>query len=115
MTDAELQLRIRRGESFLVAADGQFLGILSSNRFLTESVMNEYGTYGSLYSSTSIFNKYCCYGSEYNPLSPFNRYSNTPPRIFLRGTLVGYLTINQYIGNGLDPHKLFDFIIANRL
>lgn len=65
MTDSELQIRIRRGESFLVADDGQFLGRLSSNRFMTESVMNEYGPFGSKYSSTSIFNVYSQYGSEY--------------------------------------------------
>lgn len=115
MTDAELQLRIRRGESFLVAADGQFLGILSSNKFQTESVMNEYGSYGSRYSSTSIFNKYGTYGSEYNTLSPFNRYSKTPPHIYVRGALVGYLSVNQFVNNRLDPHGLFDFIYRNGL
>lgn len=115
MTDAELQLRIRRGESFLVAADGQFLGILSSNKFQSESVMNEYGTYGSKYSSTSIFNKYCNYGSQYSQLSPFNQYTSTPPRIFLRGALVGYLSVNRFVNNRLDAHQLFDYIINNGL
>ena len=115
MTDSELQIRIRRGESFLVAADGQFLGMLSSNRYKTDSVMNEYGGYGSKYSSTSIFNTYSQYGSEYSQLSAFNPYTQTPPRIFLRGNLVGYLTANQYKPNSLDPHKLFDYIINNGL
>ena len=115
MTDAELHLRIRTGESFLVAADGQFLGILSSNKFQTESVMNEYGSYGSRYSSTSIFNQYGNYGNEYNTLSPFNKYSQTPPRIFLRGDLVGYLSVNQFVSNRLDPHGLFDFIFRQGL
>lgn len=115
MTDTELQLRIQRGESFLIAADGQFLGILSSNKFQTESVMNEYGLYGSRYSSTSIFNQYCKYGSEYNILSPYNRYSQTPPRIFIRGTLIGYLSANQFVNNRLDPHELFDYIYRQGL
>lgn len=115
MTDAEIQLRIRRKESFLVAADGQFLGQLTSNRYMSESVMNEYGSYGSQYSSTSIFNIYGTYGSEYNRLSPFNRYTNTPPSIYLRGVFVGYLTVNQFMNNRLDPHQLFDYIINNGL
>lgn len=115
MTDAELQLRIRRCESFLVAADGQFLGILSSNKYLTESIMNEYGSYGSKYSSTSIFNQYSRYGNQYDQLSPFNQYSQTPPRIFLRGNIVGYLSANRNLPNYLDPHKIFDFIYNNGL
>lgn len=115
MTEAELQIRIRRGESFLIAADGQFLGILSSQKFQTESVMNEYGSYGSSYSSTSIFNRYCNYGNEYNSLSPFNSYSHNPPRVFVRGSLIGYLTVNRFISNRIDPHELFDFILRQGL
>lgn len=52
MTDGEFEMRIRRQESFLLAQDGQFLGILSSNKYQTNSVMNEYGTYGSKYSAS---------------------------------------------------------------
>lgn len=115
MTDTELQLRIRRRESFLVAEDGQFLGQISSNRFMSESVMNEFGSYGSRYSSTSIFNIYGNYGSEYSSLSPFNQNSNTPPSIYLRGVHVGYLTVNHLMSNRLDPHDLFDYIKNNGL
>lgn len=115
MTELELSLRIRRAESFIVASDGQFLGQLSSNKFLTESVMNEYGSYGSRYSSTSIFNPYCPYGSIYSVLSPFNQYSNTPPLLYLRGLHVGYLSKNLYIPNRIDPNFLFDYIIKNGL
>lgn len=115
MTDSELQLRIRRRESFLVASDGQFLGQLSSNPYLSEGVMNQYGSFGSMYSSTSIFNKYSRYGSELSQLSPFNQYTQHPPRIFLRGELVGYLSVNLFVRNRLDPHSLFDFIANNGL
>lgn len=58
MTQNEFSIRLRRGESFLIAADGQYLGQLSLNRFLTDSLMNEYGPYGSRFLSTSIFNRY---------------------------------------------------------
>lgn len=115
MTESELNVRIRRRESFLVASDGQFLGQLSSNPYLFEGVKNQYGSFGSMYSSTSIFNKYGRYGSEYSQLSPFNQSTQHPPRIFLRGEFVGYLSVNQFVGNRLDPHKLFDYISNNRL
>ena len=54
MTQGEYKMRVRRQESFLLAQDGQFLGMLSSNKYQSDSVMNEYGSYGSKYSSTSI-------------------------------------------------------------
>lgn len=115
MTDGEFETRIRRQESFLLAQDGQFLGILSSNKYQTDSVMNEYGTYGSKYSSTSIFNQYSQYGSRYGFYSPFNPYTSTPPQIILKGQWVGLLTANTFLQNRLDPHQLFDWIYENGL
>ena len=91
------------------------LGILSSNKYQTDSVMNEYGTYGSKYSSTSIFNQYSQYGSRYGFYSPFNPYTSTPPQIILKGQWVGLLTANTFLQNRLDPHQLFDWIYDNGL
>lgn len=108
-------MRVRRQESFLLAQDGQFLGILTSNKYLSDSVMNEYGNYGSRYSSTSIFNKYGQYGSRYAFYSPFNPYTNTPPKIILRGMWVGLLSTNRFLQNALDPHQLIDWIINKGL
>ena len=65
MTQGEFEMRVRRQESFLLAQDGQFLGMLSSNKYQSDSVINKYGSYGSKYSSTSIFNQYGQYGSRY--------------------------------------------------
>lgn len=115
MTQGEYEMRVRRQESFLLAQDGQFLGLLSSDKYLPDSVMNEYGNYGNLYSSTSIFNQYGQYGSRYACYSPFNPYTSTPPKIILRGKWVGLLTTNSFLLNGLDPHQLIDWIIDNRL
>src|SRR5437867_2924771 len=42
----------------LVAADGQYLGLVTCNRFDTDGIFNRYGSYGSRYSSTRIWNKY---------------------------------------------------------
>lgn len=115
MTELELHRRMSRKESFLVAADNQFLGVLSSNKYMLESVTNEYGLYGSKYSSISIFNTYSVYGSQYNVLSPFNIYSKTPPRIILRGLLFGYLSVNRLFQNRIDPKELTTFIYNNGL
>lgn len=115
MSQNELRQRIMNGESFLVASNGQFLGQLSSNPYLSEGVMNQYGSFGSMYSSTSIFNKYSRYGSEYSILSPFNPYTSTPPLIYLHGRRVGYLSKNIYLQGCLDPDKLSEWITNNNL
>ena len=67
------------GPPAIVARDGQFLGVLSSNRYDPLSVSNPYGTFGSRYSTTSINNPYSPYGSRYSPLSPTNPYATSPP------------------------------------
>jgi hypothetical protein len=112
----QLLEKIRQGESFLVANDGQFLGKLSLNRYDTESISNPYGDYGSRYSNFSIYNPYGDYGSRYSSLSPFNPYSSTPPNIYLNGQFYGYLTKNRYMGtNSLDPENVILWMRSNNL
>lgn len=56
----------------LYAADGTYLGELSSNRYSLDSISNRYGIYGSPYSIDSINNKFGLYG----------RYRTQPIYIF---------------------------------
>ena len=79
--------------SFSVQADspilvdpetGKLLGNLNSNRFDPNSVSNEFGRYGSEYSSDSINNKFGRYGSEYSQSSPSNPYATGAPIIIER-------------------------------
>ena len=113
---SDIDIRIRRQESFIVANDGQFLGRLTLNKFNNESVSNEFCPYGSIYSSTSIFNQYSTYGSQYSALSPFSQYSTTPPRIYLRGVLWGVLTINNFSPmRKLNPYELNTWMSQNGL
>jgi hypothetical protein len=108
--------KIEQGESFLLANDGQYLGRLTMNKFDTESISNQYGSYGSKYRNTSIFNQYSSYGSAYSSLSPFNKYTSTPPIIYLRGRKHALLTKNKYLGtNNIDPDDLFTWMENNRL
>lgn len=110
MTAEELNRRQLRRETFLVGSDGVFLGLLSTNIYSADSISNPYGQYGSKYSTTSIWNPYGTYGSKYSSKSPFNQYTMNPPRIFLYGKPVGYLTINPYIKNSLSPEKLDEWM-----
>jgi len=75
----------------------EYLGCVNCSEFSTESILNEYGLYGSKYSATSIWNKYGTYGSKYSQYSPWNTYASNPPIIVDEdGGFYGYFTVNKY-------------------
>jgi hypothetical protein len=73
-----------------------FLGCLNCTSASSGSVCNEYGK-GSEYASESIWNEYGTYGSEYSQYSPWNSYSDSAPIIVDRdGKSYGYFSVNAY-------------------
>lgn len=82
-----------------------YLGKITSP-YDSDSIFNEYGTYGSEYSFTSIWNDYSTFGSEYSTYSPFNEYTSTPPMIIKDKRIIGYLTTNKYIQGAISPNLL---------
>lgn len=100
--------------SYLIAANDQFLGKITNNRLDQESILNEYGPFGSEYSNTSIFNQYSPYGSEYGQFSLNNPYSTQPPKLFLNGRLVGSVSANEYVPNRI-PTSSFLYNLKNNL
>lgn len=111
----DITARINRGESFIVANDGQFLGKLTLNTYDSESIFNPYGLYGSVYSATSIHNRYSTYGSPYSSLSPFNPFTFTPPVIYLRGSKAGFLSVNPYLNGSVNPNNINDWMKYNHI
>ena len=94
---------------YLYADDGTgtFLGEISSNKYDTDSIANEYGNYGSKYQTKSIFNQYGNYGSKYSQYSVFNEYATHPPKILdNNGKVVGYLTANKYIKDAISYEEM---------
>ena len=94
---------------YLYADDGTgtFLGEISSNKYATDSISNEYGKYGSKYQTKSIFNQYGTYGSKYSQYSVFNEYATHPPKILDKnGKIVGYLTANKYIKDAISYEEM---------
>ena len=91
------------GRIGLVAQDGNFLGLMSSDINHPNSVINP-NTYANCYSQT-IHNQYSQYGGQYGSYSPYNSYCSNPPVLFLIDTnqQLALLTQNQYIiTSGLD-------------
>ncbi|WP_312806546.1 hypothetical protein [Agrobacterium cavarae] len=105
--------RRARGEAFIEAADGTFLGSLNLNQYDQDSVFNQYGPYGSSYSPISIFNQFGTYGSAFSQLSPFNQFSQNCPTIYVNGTAVGKLTKNTFVAKRVDPDDLRDWVARN--
>lgn len=110
----EEDIRATRGESYLMANDGTYLGKLTSNDFDTDSLLNDFGPYGNEFSPKSIFNEFGTYGSEFSSQSPFNEFSTTPPKIFVNGDLYGFLTINDFVaGKKINPKGVKQWIRDN--
>jgi len=72
------------------------LGKLTTNEFDSDSIFNEYGTYGSKYSSQSAFND----------------YTFTPPYIVTSdGTIYGRLTTNNFISGAISPYSIYAILL----
>jgi|UPI00035EAB85 hypothetical protein len=97
-------------KAYLIAGDGQFLGLLSSDKYNSHSISNPYGDYGSTYGLYSIRNPYGLYGGEYGVYSPYNRYCMQPPIIFYQERSVILVTRNRYVISNelpiIDPDLL---------
>lgn len=91
----------------LIAQDDKntFLGKIT-NSYGSESIFNEYGTYGSEYNSSSIWNQYATFGSEYSSYSPHNSYTSTPPMIIKNRKILGYLSANKSLRSSISPNLL---------
>lgn len=85
--------------------DNTVLGKITS-QYASDSIFNEYGTYGNPYQAKSIWNTYGTFGNEYNTLSPFNEYSTKPPMIILDGKVIGYLSANTSMKPSVAPNVL---------
>lgn len=91
--------------SVVIAGDGEYLGKIA-NQYDTDSIFNEYGTYGSKYAAKSIWNQYGTYGSKFSNYSAFNPYAASPPKIYKDGAFVAYLTVKKNVANAINPYVL---------
>ena len=75
---------------------GTYLGCLSCEETARDSVLNEFGQYGSPYRPESIWNHYKQFGSPYSLYSACNELATDPPVIVDQdGTAYGRLTLNR--------------------
>jgi hypothetical protein len=97
----------------IYADDGTYLGLISTNQFASESIVNSFGSYGSSFSATSIHNQFGSYGGAFSVQSPFNSFTTTPPGIFVGSSFVAYLTTNTIKTPRVDPNQLLTYLQGN--
>ncbi len=91
----------------IIAQDSNntFLGKVT-NKFDSQSIFNEFGTYGNEFSSKSIWNEFSTFGNEFNSNSPFNAFSSSPPMLIKNRKILGYLSANKSIKASISPNLL---------
>jgi hypothetical protein len=91
----------------IIAQDSNntFLGKVT-NSFDSQSIFNEFGTYGNEFSSKSIWNEFSTFGNEFNSYSPFNEFSSSPPMLIKNRKILGYLSANKSIKASISPNLL---------
>ena len=74
-----------------------YLGCFSCNQFVSDSVFNQFGRYGSRFSPTSVANHFSDYGSQLSRNSACNALATNPP-ILLNVATQRYteLTLNRF-------------------
>lgn len=85
--------------------DNTYLGKVD-NKYDSDSIFNDFGTYGNQYNSSSIWNQYATFGSQYSTFSPTNSMTSTPPMIIKNKSIIGYLTTNKNIKPSISPNLL---------
>lgn len=111
--EVDMGRRIEEKQSFLVAADGRFLGgIVRPDH--PESLLNAIGRYGSGQSETSILNYNGPYGSADGLLSARNPQSPTPPLLFVHGEFWGLVSVNASLGpRVITPDRFWRALLSD--
>ena len=88
-----------------------YLGCLTCSAWHADSVHNEFGQYGSRFSSTSIFNNFGTYGSPYSNESACNTFATSPPGVYDEDSAYyGELTLNQYRVDAIRDPAVLDWL-----
>jgi hypothetical protein len=96
---------------YIIGDDGEYLGLITTDKFNRKSLLNDVGPHGSVVSPKSIFNTVGMYGSEVSPKSAFNDIAQSPPKVFATdGEFVGFLTTNDLKSPRIDPRAMIGWL-----
>lgn len=103
---AEEVCLLLNGASIIAQDDKNTMLGKINNSFNSESIFNDFGTYGNPFSGASIWNEFSSFGNEFSSNSPFNAYTSKPPMLIKQGKIIGYLSANKSIKNSISPNLL---------
>lgn len=79
-----------------------YLGCWTCSSFDTDSIFNQFGTYGSEFSQTSIWNEFSPYGSPYASTSACNGVATSPPVLAdEHDCFVARLSVNKFVADSV--------------
>jgi hypothetical protein len=81
----------------------EYLGCLSCTKLDPDSVLNQYGLYGSKYGLNSVANRYSLWGGKYSTWSACNEYAIKAPKVWFGDKYLGRFTVNRYMINVYLP------------
>ena len=88
-----------------------YLGCLTCSEFDSDSVTNEFGTYGSEFSQESVLNDFSKYGSKFSDLSACNSFAQDPPVIVDdEGNFYGRLTLNKFHPEAITVEGILEWL-----
>jgi hypothetical protein len=97
--------------SSIVAANSTFLGRITKNPMIEDSLANLNSTYRSTVAPVSIFNPKSIYGAPYGTYSPWNDKTPAAPKIISRdGTRWVFLSANPALAPRINPHDVMAFL-----
>jgi hypothetical protein len=95
----------------VIAADGTYLGRVTWNELVPDSILNGYGRWVRQEDCDKFFTGFTAWGGYSGIYSPFNRSSSSPPRIVTRnGDFVAYFTVAESYKPRIDPYVLIAFL-----
>ena len=100
------------------AGYAQYLGFFTCwpcTEFYSDSINNQFGTYGNPFSSTSIRNQFSQYGSQFSLYSACAQFASTPPRVYnsTKSIFYGALTVNQFALNAITDPTVVAWLVGN--
>ncbi|HEY9297535.1 MAG TPA: hypothetical protein VIQ31_14415, partial [Phormidium sp.] len=96
------------GNAYLMGNGGTFVGLVSSDPTVNNSICNPFGPFGSQNGILSIRNRSGNLGSLFSEISAYNSYANKPPILIYEGKRMAYLTKNTDLDETIDPDLLLD-------
>jgi len=96
----------------------QYLGVATCVfcvEYDSNSINNQFGSYGSQFSTTSIRNQFSQYGSEFSTYSACNQFASNPPRVYNadRSVYYGELTLNQFRVDSIKASDIVSWLTTN--